>query len=150
MTAHRDAVPVAVLVAIGVGTAIGSLLVMSSEDATRRDVASVIGAVGVGVLASAPVSLPFGFLGGVLAAAALRRAPAGWARASWIGAGVLTGATLGGIGSGLYAAAFAGPDASMIAGFLGIGAIAGSVSGSIVGAWCAHARSSLELREASL
>ena len=132
-----------------VGTVMGSALVMASEDNAVGDLLPrVLAAVSVGVLASAPVSLPLGLLGGAIAATMLARAQAPLTGRKWVGIGFLSGAVLGSCGSGLYCVSFNGTDAAAVSFFLAIGGLAGATSGSIVGAWCARKQISLAEREA--
>lgn len=151
MTSYRDAIPVAVLVSLAVGALVGSVLVMASEDNAVGDVLPrLLAAVGVGVLASAPVSLPLGLCGGALAATMLARVQARWTRKRWIGIGSLLGAVLGSIGAGLYCVSFNGTDEAAIRFFLAIGSLAGATSGALVGVWCARKQVNVAEHGASL
>jgi hypothetical protein len=151
MTSHRDAIPVAVLVSLIVGALVGSVLVMSSEDNAVGDLLPrLFAAALLGVLASAPVSLPLGLLGGALAATMLGRAQARWTGRRWVGIGVLSGAMLGSVGSGLYCVSFNGTDVAAVSFFLAIGGLAGATSGAIVGAWCTRKQISSAVSGASL
>ena len=151
MTSHRDAIPVAVLISLVVGALAGSMLVMSSEDnAVGNLLPRLIAAVGVGVLASAPVSMPLGLLGGTLAATLLARAQARWTGRRWVGMGALSGVVLGSLGTALYCVAFNGTDWEAVRGLLAIGGLSGGASGALVGSWCARRQSGVAVTEASV
>lgn len=95
----------------------------------------------IATLVSLPLSIPLGIVGGLCAAALLRR-ELSQTRNRWIGLGGVLGLVVGGLGATVYCLLFNGWffDAALLA-FLSIGSISGLLAGAAVGMWCARATS---------
>jgi uncharacterized membrane protein YfcA len=95
------------------------------------------GASLMGVIAGLPVSVPLGIVGGLCAAALLRR-ELSQTRNRWIGLGGVSGLAIGGLGATLYCLLFFGWSDVALLVYLSIGSVAGLFAGAAVGLWCAR------------
>ena len=134
-----EAVAWSVPIALVVGTTLGAILVMLSGPAPANP--DILGAFVIGAMASGYLTLPLGFIGGIFAAAMLKRAPARRGLARWVALGAAAGAALGGLGAICWPL-FAGAPLGVIGIFLGMGSLAGAICGATMGLWCARQQES--------
>jgi hypothetical protein len=138
VSTRRRAISVSTLTAVVVGTLMGAALVLSSEDTVWSGSIPilVLGALGIGAIASVLVSVPLGIVGGFVVAAILERRIQR-SRGRWFFLGSAFGALAGASGSALYSSTFNGLEAQALAFFFVVGGAAGAICGAIIGLWCA-------------
>jgi len=145
VSTRRRAISVSTLTSLVVGTVVGGVLVLSSEDMvwSGSTPVLVVGAFGVGALASFLVSIPLGIVGG-FALTALLEQRVERSRGRWLALGSASGAIAGSFGSAVYSSTFNGLEVGALAFFFVVGGVAGAICGAIIGLWCAgQSRASL-------
>jgi len=135
MNRTAEAVAWSIPIALVVGTTLGATLVMLSGDAPADP--DILGAFVIGVMASGYLSLPLGLIGGLFAAAMLKRAPARRALARWVALGAAAGAALGGLGAAAFHLLIGAPWV-VVGIFLFMGSLGGAICGATMGLWCAR------------
>jgi hypothetical protein len=137
------AICVAVLVAQTVGSLVGAAIVFLGEPkGTVWDRLPGLGvqALGIGTMASCLVAIPLGVIGGAVAAVLIRNHPSGLTLRQWLARGLLSGASIGGVGASAYSLVYDlsfsfSVDLPAFFFYFAVGAVAGALSGLIVGAW---------------
>ena len=133
----------ATTVSVTVGVCAGCVALLVNHPMHVVEVLPVLGnALLIAALASLPVSLPTGVVGGFVAAWASRHHP-GLSTTGWLGLGTLSGALLGAAGAVLWFGALSVGDSGLgrvLIMAAAVGAVPGLLVGALIGAYCLRFR----------
>lgn len=130
------AIFVSLIAAIGASAIFGGLIILTTEPEPGMILTALVGGAVLGL----PVSVPLGIVGGLCAAAFLRREMS-QTRNRWIGLGGVSGLAVGGLGATVYPFLInelSLPPREVLLIYLSLGSVSGLFAGAAVGLWCAR------------